>query len=115
MPDAATEQHIAMRVAEARQYLEISAEELAAMVDVSTAAIEAIEAGNEPVSAALLLDIAKALGRGIEFFTADVPVQAAAERTEFLARAAETLSDQDMGELKRFATYLRSRTASATN
>lgn len=115
MPDAATEQHIAMRVAEARQYLELTEDELADMVGVPVAEIVAIEAGNEPVSAALLLDIAKALGRGVEFFTAAIPVQAAAERTEFLARAAETLSDEDMGELKRFATYLRSRSTGAAN
>lgn len=115
MPDAATEQHIAMRVAEARQYLELTENELADMVGVQVAEIVAIEAGNEPVSAALLLDIAKALGRGIEFFTAAIPVQAAAERTEFLARAAETLSEEDMGELKRFATYLRSRSTGAAN
>lgn len=115
MPDAATEQHIAMRVAEARQYLELTENELANMVGVPVAEILAIEAGNESVSAAMLLDIAKILGRSIEFFTADIPVQAAAERTEFLARAAETLSEQDMGELKRFATYLRSRSAGAAN
>jgi transcriptional regulator with XRE-family HTH domain len=115
MPDAAKVQHIAMRVAEARQYLELTEDELADMVGVPVAEIGAIEAGNQPVSAALLLDIAKALGRGIEFFTAVIPVQAAAERTEFLARAAETLSEEDMGELKRFATYLRSRSAGAAN
>lgn len=104
-----------MRVAEARQYLELTENELAEMVGVPVAEILAIEAGNEPVSAAMLLDIAKVTGRSIEFFTADVPVQTAAERTEFLARAAETLSEQDMCELKRFATYLRSRSAGAAN
>lgn len=113
MPEIATDHHIALRVAEAREYLELTTDELAEMVGVSSANIQAIEAGNEPVSAALLLDIAKALGRGIEFFTLDISVQAAAERTDFLARAAETLSEQDMGELKRFATYLRSRSAGA--
>lgn len=115
MPDAATEQHIGMRVAEARQYLELTEDELAEMVGAPIGDILAIEAGAEPVSASLLLDIAKALGRGIEFFTSDIAVQIAAERTEFLARAAETLSEQDMGELKRFATYLRSRSAGAAN
>jgi len=113
MPNTATEQRIAARVTEAREYLELSYDELAEMVGVEASEIQAIEAGDEQVSAALLAEIAKALGRGIEFFTADVPVQKAAERTEFLARAAETLSDQDMGELQRFATYLKSRSESA--
>lgn len=114
MPNNATEQHIAARVTEAREYLNLSTAELADMVGVSTAEVEAIEAGQAAVSAAMLTEIGKALGRCIEFFTGDVPVVTAVERTEFLARAAETLSDQDMGELERFATYLKSRSESAT-
>ena len=114
MPNSATDQQIAARVTEARDYLELSHEELGEMVGVGAGEIEAIEAGTQQVSAALLTDIAKVLGRGVEFFTANVPVEKAAERTEFLARAAETLSDQDMGELQRFATYLKSRSESAT-
>jgi transcriptional regulator with XRE-family HTH domain len=112
MPNPATDQHIAARIVEAREYLELSQSEIAEMVGVETAEIQAIEIGTQPVSAALLTEIAKALGRGVEFFTADVPVEKAAERTEFLARAAETLSDQDLGELQRFATYLKSRSES---
>jgi transcriptional regulator with XRE-family HTH domain len=113
MPDNATEQHIGARVMEAREYLELSTAELAEMVGLDFGEIEAIEAGQVQVSAAMLSEIGKAVGRGIQFFTGDVPVEKAAERTEFLARAAETLSDQDMGELQRFATYLRSRSESA--
>ncbi|MEC3912596.1 helix-turn-helix transcriptional regulator [Sphingobium sp. CR2-8] len=114
MPNIATERHIAARVTEAREYLELSADELAEMIGVAPDEIEAIEAGTTQVSATQLSEIAKALGRGIEFFTTGVSAQKASERTEFLARAAETLSDQDMGELQRFATYLRSRSESAT-
>ena len=113
MPSNATDQHIGARVTEAREYLELATTELAEMIGVASAEIEAIEAGQTQVSAAQLAEIGKALGRGIEFFTGEVPVQMAAERTEFLARAAETLSDQDMGELQRFTTYLRSRSESA--
>lgn len=113
MPETATDQHIAERITEAREYLELSVEELAEMAGAEAVDMASIEAGTVPVSAALLTEIARVLGRGIEFFTADVPVQKAAERTEFLARAAETLSDKDMGELQRFATYLRSRSESA--
>ena len=112
MPDIGTEQQIGTRVAEAREYLELSLVELAEMVGANPADIEAIEAGQTQVSATMLTEIGKALGRGIEFFTGDVSAQKAAQRAEFLARAAETLSDQDMGELQRFATYLRSRSES---
>lgn len=113
MPETGAEKHIAARITEAREYLELSIEELADMIGADAAEMASIEAGDIPVSAAVLAEIAKTLSRGIEFFTADVPVQKAAERTEFLARAAETLSDKDMGELQRFATYLRSRSESA--
>lgn len=113
MPNSAMDERIAARVTEARDYLELSQEELAEMVGVETVEIAAIEAGDQQISAALLTEIAKALGRGVEFFTANISAEKAAERTEFLARAAETLSDQDMGELQRFAIYLKSRSESA--
>lgn len=113
MPNIATDEHIAARVTEAREYLELSHEELGEMVGVTATDIEQIELGDQQITAVLLAEIAKALGRGIEFFTADVSAEKATERTEFLARAAETLSDRDMGELQRFATYLKSRSESA--
>jgi transcriptional regulator with XRE-family HTH domain len=109
MPSAAAEERIAARIAEAREYLEISQNELAAMIGVELAEVQSIEAGGSQVSASMLADIARALGRGTDFFVSDLSVQAAAERTEFLARAAETLSEGDLGELQRFAVYLRSR------
>ncbi len=112
MPNNTTEQRIGARVTEAREYLELTTAELAEMVGANLTEIEGVEAGQAQITAALLTEIGKALGRGIEFFTGDVPVQKAAQRTEFLARAAETLSDQDMDELRRFATYLRSRSES---
>jgi len=115
MPNIATNEHIGARLAEAREYLELSPEELAEMVGLSGPEIMLIEAGDQQVTAVQLAEIAKVLGRGLEFFTADVPVQIADERTKFLARAAETLSDKDMGELKRFTIYLKSRSESAAN
>lgn len=115
MPSIATDEHIGVRLTEAREYLELSPEELGEMVGMEGTDIEQIEAGSRQVSAVLLAEIARALGRGLEFFTADVPVNKADERTKFLARAAETLSDKDMGELQRFATYLRSRSESAAH
>jgi transcriptional regulator with XRE-family HTH domain len=113
MPNAAAEERIAVRVTEAREYLEISQDELAAIIGIDADEIHRIEAGHSQVSAATLADIAKALGRGTDFFVSDLTAKIAAERTEFLARAAETLSEEDLGELQRFAVYLRSRSESA--
>ena len=112
MPSTATDQRIAARIREAREYLNLSVAELAQMLGADEQEIEAVEAEEEPVSAALLAEIARTLGRSLEFFTGDVPARSASERTEFLARAAETLSDQDLDELQRFASYLRSRSES---
>lgn len=113
MPSSLVDGHIATRIQEAREYLELSVEELAAMLSIEGQDILRIEAGDVEVSAALLTRVAKALGRSLEYFTGDVPAGVASDRTEFLARAAEKLSDQDIGELQRFATYLQSRSHGA--
>ena len=108
MPDGVTDALISARIREAREYLELSTAELADMLGMSTDEVEAMEAGDS-ISLARLAQVAKALGRGLEFFTGEVPAASASERADFLARAAETLSERDMGELRRFATYLVSR------
>lgn len=104
---------IAERIRDAREYLELSVDELAEMLAMETSALGAIEAGKVPVTAGVLADISRCTGRGLEFFTGTVAANVAEQRTAFLARAAETLSDRDMGELQRFATYLRTRSQSA--
>ncbi|WP_334654374.1 helix-turn-helix transcriptional regulator [Sphingomonas panaciterrae] len=104
---------IAARIHDARVYLELSVDEFAAMLNSQVEEVQAIEAGQVAVTGGMLTQIARCLGRSLEFFTADVPPGAADDRTAFLARAAETLSDRDMGELQRFATYLRTRAEGA--
>lgn len=113
MPNTLTDGHIALRVREAREYLEISVEELADMLSIAVNDLTDMEAGLKPISATFLPEIAKTLGRSLEYFTGEIPARTASERTEFLARAAETLSEQDIGELQRFAKYLRSRSQGA--
>ena len=109
MADGVTDALISARIREAREYLDLSIQELADVLGVPLLDAEALESGLTPIGAARLAQVAKALGRGLEFFTGAVPPAAATERADFLARAAETLSEQDMGELRRFATYLVSR------
>ncbi|QNN64625.1 helix-turn-helix transcriptional regulator [Sphingomonas rhizophila] len=113
MPSNQTDGKIAARIREAREYLELNPEEFSEMLSLTSAELQAIEDAQSPVSAALLTEIAKVVGRSLEFFTGDVSAKEASERTDFLARAAETLSEQDIGELQRFAAYLRSRSQSA--
>ena len=101
------------RIHEAREYLDLSPEELAEMIGMDLLRLVEIENGEVVPEATLLPTFSKALGRGVGYFLGDVDAAAAAERTEFLARAAEDLSDDDMGELKRFATYLKTRSEDA--
>lgn len=109
MPSGVTDALISSRIQEARKYLELTLEEFAGMLGVPVEEAEAMESGLEPIGATRLAEVARVLGRRMDFFTGDVSAIAASERTEFLARAAETLSDRDMGELRRFATYLVTR------
>ena len=108
-----TDTRIAERVREAREYLELSPVELAGMLGIEAEEYAGIEAGDTPVTAGVLAEIARCLGRSLDYFTGSVAPGVADDRTAFLARAAETLSDRDMGELQRFATYLRTRSESA--
>lgn len=112
MPSNVMDRRIAERMREGRQFLELTVEELADMLSISPEEVLRMESGEESVAAARLSEVARTLGRSLEFFTGEVTARTASERTDFLARAAETLSDQDMGELQRFATYLRSRSES---
>ena len=110
---SANDTRISARIREAREYLELSIEELADMLSIEALELSEIEAGDKSISAAFLPEIAKILGRSLDYFTGEVPAQTASERTEFLARAAESLSAQDIGELQRFATYLQTRSKGA--
>lgn len=113
MPDYLEGSPLGERIREAREYLDLSRSELAEMIGLNESRLIEIENGDYVPEATLLPVFSKALGRGIAYFLGDVDAKAAAERTEFLARAAEDLSDDDMGELQRFATYLKSRSEDA--
>ena len=82
---------------------------MAEAIGVTAEKLLSIENGEDVADAALLPALAKSLGRGLDYLTGGVAAQDVVGRVEFLARAAETLSDQDMDELERFAHYLRSR------
>lgn len=101
------------RIKEAREYLDLSLDELAQVVGIDLHRLMAIENGQDIPEATLLPMFSRALGRGVSYFLGNVDAASASERTEFLARAAEGLSEDDMGELRRFATYLKTRSEDA--
>ena len=98
------------RLKEAREYLELSQDEVARILDVPRTAISLMEAGQRRVDVMELKKLAEIYQRPISHFTgedhATLPVP---DSVEHLARAAEKLSDRDREELLRFAEFLHVR------
>jgi transcriptional regulator with XRE-family HTH domain len=105
----AERQELGRRIREARTYLELSQEEVAAVLGVPRPAMSGIEAGTRGVDAIELKKLAKVLNRSLQYFTGEEDVPPNDEKVALLARAADGLSDSDMGELQRFAAYLKAR------
>jgi transcriptional regulator with XRE-family HTH domain len=108
MPEQEREE-LGQRIREARLYLELSQEEVAAAVGIPRPSISAIESGTRGVDALELKRLAKVLNRSVQYFAGETTPDAADEKVELLARAAEGLSDSDISELQRFAAYLKAR------
>ena len=102
------------RLREAREYLQLSQDEVARALGVPRAAISLIESGQRKVEALELKKFAQIYQRPVNHFTGgnQEKLQLPAE-VEHLARKAAALSGRDRAELARFADYLKSRAASA--
>jgi transcriptional regulator with XRE-family HTH domain len=109
MPDDTERQVLGQRIREARNYLEMSQEEVAAAIGVSRQAMVAIEAGTRGVGALELKRLAKILNRSVQYLSGEEEASPADEKVAMLARAAEGLTDSDLSELQRFAAYLKAR------
>jgi transcriptional regulator with XRE-family HTH domain len=100
--------NLAARLREAREYVGLSQDEVAAALKVSRPAISNIEAGIRKVEALELEKLGRLYGRSVEFLLSG---QAASkndsENIAFLARATKGLSSRDLEELGRFADFLR--------
>jgi transcriptional regulator with XRE-family HTH domain len=103
-------QLLGSRLKEAREYLELSQDEVAKALDLPRPAISLIEAGQRKVEAIELKKLAEIYQRPIGFFTgeagAGTPVP---ETVQHLARAAAKLTEKDREELLRFAEFLQLR------
>jgi transcriptional regulator with XRE-family HTH domain len=103
-------QLLGSKLKEAREYLGLSQDEVAKMVNIPRPAISLMEAGQRKVEAIELKRLAEVYQRPIGYFTgkaaepAPVPVE-----VQHLARTAAKLTDQDREELLRFAKFLQSR------
>jgi transcriptional regulator with XRE-family HTH domain len=98
------------RLREARKYLGLKQEEVAAYLKIGRTALTDIESGQRRVEAIELTRLAQLYRQSIGYFTgedaasAGLPIDVA-----HLARRVADLSTEDREELGRFAEYLRSR------
>lgn len=103
-------QKMGERLREARRYLGLKQDEVAAYLKIQRSALSEIEAGNRRVEALELNRLAKLYRQPVTYFigeddaAAELPVDVA-----HIARQAADLSRKDRDELGRFAEYLRAR------
>ena len=103
-------QLLGSRLKEAREYLELSQDEVAKALDLPRTAISMVENGQRKVDAIELKKFAKIYQRPINYFTGEDKIGASVpENVEHLARAAAKLTDRDREELLRFAQFLQAR------
>jgi transcriptional regulator with XRE-family HTH domain len=98
------------RLRDARNYLGLTQEEVAAYLSIPQTALTDIEGGRRRVEALELARLAKLYRQPLSYFTGgDESAAALPPDVAYLARQAASLSSQDREELGRFADYLRSR------
>jgi transcriptional regulator with XRE-family HTH domain len=102
-------QILGSRLKEAREYLNLSQDEVAKILKVPRSAVSMMEAGQWKVDAIELQKLAEIYQRPIGFFIGETASPPMPEVVQHLARAASKLTDQDREELLRFAEFLQAR------
>jgi transcriptional regulator with XRE-family HTH domain len=108
--DEKERQRLGERLREARKYLGLKQEDVAAYLKIPRTALGDIESGQRRVEAIELTRLAKLYKQPASYFTGeDAAAAALPPSVAHLARQAAELSDQDQEELGRFVEYLRAR------
>ena len=98
------------RLREARKYLGLKQEEVAAYLKIPRTALTDIENGQRRVEALELTRLARLYRQSLAYFTGEDAASASLPAdVAHLARRVAALSTEDRAELSRFAEYLRSR------
>ena len=98
------------RLREARKYLGLKQEEVAAYLKIPRTALTDIENGQRRVEAIELTRLARLYRQSVAYFTGeDEASPSLPADVAHLARRVAALSTEDRAELSRFAEYLRSR------
>ncbi|UVH57182.1 helix-turn-helix transcriptional regulator [Variovorax paradoxus] len=99
---------MAARLKEAREYLGLSQEEVATALNIPRPAISRIESGERKVEALELEQFSKLYTRSVQYFlSGETPDDELVGKVAFAARALKGLSDKDLEEVARFASFLR--------
>jgi transcriptional regulator with XRE-family HTH domain len=108
--DEGARQLIGERLKEARKYLGLTQEDVAAYLKIPRTALVDIESGQRRVDALELSRLAQLYKQPTTYFTGeDVAVSALPPSVAHIARKAAELSDGDQEELSKFVEYLQSR------
>jgi transcriptional regulator with XRE-family HTH domain len=108
--DEKERQRLGERLREARKYLGLKQEDVAAYLKIPRTALGDIESGQRRVEAIELTRLAKLYKQPVSYLIGeDVAAAALPPNVAHLARQAAELSDQDREELGRFVEYLRAR------
>ncbi len=101
---------LSRRLREAREYLNLSQEEVAKRVGIARAAVSLIESGQRRVDALELSKFSRVYQRPVSYFTGEkVEEGGLPAEVAFAARAIQGLSKNDLQEVARFADFLRTR------
>jgi len=113
-PEEIERQRLGERLREARKYLGLKQEDVAAYLKIPRTALVDIESGQRRVEVMELTRLAKLYKQPVSYFTGeDAAAAALPPSVTHLARQAAELSDKDREELGRFVEYLRSRSRPA--
>ncbi len=108
--DDAERKQLGERLRDARKYLGLKQEEVAACLKIQRTALSDIESGRRRVEALELTRLAKLYQQPVSYFTGeDAAAAALPADVAHIARQAVDLSAQDREDLGRFAEYLRAR------
>ena len=111
--DDEARRHLGDRLRDARKYLGLKQEEVAAYLKIPRTALTDIENGQRRVEAIELSRLAKLYRQPVGYFTGEDAAAGLPIDIAHLARQAADLSEQDRTELGRFAEYLRARSRAA--
>lgn len=97
---------VAALLREAREYLGLSQDDVAAALNLSRPAVTNMESGTRKVDALELEQLAQLYGRSVQYFLG-MEDAVPDSKVTFAARTLKGLSDKDLEEVARFAEFLR--------